>query len=243
MKQIHGKKRLNMLYFDAIRHAYKNQSTGDEYISVSQLLSKYKKPFDSVKAAERVAKREGKNVDEVLLEWKRLNVESQEYGTAIHKVIEDFHKNGTVESGYESLIESYKSLSIIDIEEDVLLNEERLWLHEYKLAGTSDIIRTEDKGGFSVFDIKTNKKFNFFSQYNEKLLYPLNHLTACEFTTYSLQISLYAYMYQNLTGRHVNQLGVFYYDRNQNKFQYYPVIYMKADVKRLLEHYEQSNVG
>lgn len=232
-----------MLYFDAIKHSYKNQFTGEEYISVSQLLSLYKKPFDSVKVAERIAKRDGKPVDEILLDWKKLNVESQQYGTSIHKAIETYHNTGTVEEGFEHIIESYKELSIIDTDSDNLLSEERLWLHEYKLAGTSDIIRLEDKGGFSIFDIKTNKKFNLFSQYNDKLLAPLNHLTACEFTTYSLQISLYAYMYQMLTGRHVNQLGIFYYERNQNRFIYYPVIYMKTDVIKLLEHYEQGNLG
>jgi len=50
-----------------------------------------------------------------------------------------------------------------------------------------------------------------------------------------LQLSLYAYMYQNNTGRNVNQLGIFFYEREKNKFIYYPVIYLKHDIKRILQ--------
>jgi len=229
-----------MITFDPVRHQYKNDFTGELYTSVTTLLGKYKKPFDSVTAAERVAKREGKTVETVLAEWKTLNTASQEYGTLIHSIIEDYNKEQKIRKGYEDLITSYNALGILDVWNDTLYSEKLLHLHSYKLAGTADIIRDEGKGGFSIFDIKTNKKFNFFSQYNERLLSPLDHLTACEFTSYSLQLSLYALMYQNLTGRHLNQLGIFYYDRESLSFKYYPVVYMRTDVINLLTHYAKS---
>ena len=229
-----------MITFDPVKHQYKNDFTGELYTSVTTLLGKYKKPFDSATAAERVAKREGKTVETVLAEWKSLNVASQEYGTLIHSVIEDYNNEQIIREGYENLITSYNALNVIEVGKDTLHNEKLLHLHSHKLAGTADIIRDEGRGGFSVFDIKTNKKFNFFSQYNERLLTPLEHLTACEFTSYSLQLSLYALMYQNLTGRHINQLGIFYYDRESISFKYYPVIYMKTDVMNLLSHYAKS---
>jgi len=229
-----------MIIFDPVRHQYKNQFTGEEYISATTLLGKYKKPFDSATAAERVAKREGKTVEQVLGEWKKLNTDSQIYGTQIHKAIEDFNNTGVLPDEHTDIVQSYIELGIINRDKDELLNEQRLWLHQCKIAGTADIIRHEERGGFSVFDIKTNKKFNYFSAYNEQMLYPLNHLSVCEYSTYSLQLSLYAYMYQTLTGRRLNQLGVLYYDRELKKFKYIPAIYMKTDVVAMLEHYAKG---
>jgi len=231
-----------MLIFDPVRHQYKNEHTGEPYISVSQLLGNYKKPFNSKVVAERVAAKEGTTTEAVLEKWKKINVDSQVYGTAVHKAIEDYHTLGTIDKEYEDIILSYIELNILS-KNDELLSEHRLYSHTNKLAGTADIIRLEKKGGFSIFDIKTNKKFNLFSQYNDQLLYPLDHLPSCEFTTYSLQLSLYAYMYQEITGRLVNQLGIFHYDREQSKFIYYPIMYMKNDVIQILKHYGESKLG
>lgn len=231
-----------MLIFDPVSHVYKNQYTNEVYISVSQLLSNYKKPFNSKVVAERVAAKEGTTTEAVLEKWKKINVDSQVYGTAVHKAIEDYNISGVIDETYANIVNSYIELDVVT-RNDELLSEHKLYSHTNKLAGTADIIRLEKRGGFSIFDIKTNKKFNLFSQYNDQLLYPLAHLPACEFTTYSLQLSLYAYMYQEITGRHVQQLGIFHYERDNSKFIYYPVIYMKHDVIQLLKHYGKSKLG
>lgn len=230
-----------MIQFDSVRHVYTNVHTGEEYISVTTLLSKYKKPFDAKTAAERVAAREGTTAEEIQKKWKLINIDSKNHGTKIHNIIESYQKNGTITAGYEELIKSYKKIDILN-EPGEILSEEKLYSHQHKIAGTADLIRLENKGGFSVFDIKTNKKFNFYSQYNEKMLSPVDHLSACEYTLYGLQLSLYAYMYQGLTGRSVNQLGILYYSR-EGQFKYYPSPYMKSDIKSILSHYEKSKLG
>jgi len=229
-----------MLVFDPIKHVYTNQYTGEEYISVTTLLNKFKKQFDSQAISERIAKRDGGTPEEIRAKWKQHNDESKKYGSLIHSIIEKYNKTQVVTEGYDALIASYKNLEIIG-EDDQILSEEQLYSHTHKLAGTADIIRLEEKGGFSVFDIKTNKKFNFYSPYNEKLLYPIEHLSACEYTSYSLQLSMYAYMFEGITGRKLNQLGIIYYDRTANKFTFYPVVYMKTDILKILDHYRSIN--
>jgi len=231
-----------MIAFDPVKHVYTNTNTGEIYISATTLLNRFKKPFDAKTAAARVAAREGVSADEIQEKWKQINTESKNKGTKIHNAIECFIKNKTVVEGYEELINSYKKTNIIE-EGDQILSEEKLYSHRHKLAGTADIIRIENKGGFSIFDIKTNKKFNFYNAYGEKMLSPVNHLTSCEYTLYSLQLSLYAYMFQDLTGRHVNQLGVLYYNSATQSFDYYPAVYMKSDIQNILKHYEQSQLG
>jgi len=231
-----------MLKFDPISHSYVNPFTEETYISSTQLLSKFKKPFDVEKMSKKVAEKEGVSQEEIKERWKKLNSDSKVYGSKIHGVLEDYNSAGMVTSGYEDLINSYKNLGIIGAE-DKLLVEEKLYNHTFKLAGTADIIRIEDKGGFSVFDLKTNKKFNLYNQYSEYLLHPLSHLTACEYTTYALQLSLYAFMYQGMTGRNVNQLGVIYYNKEEKDFLYYPTPYLRADVAVLLDYYAKNFLG
>lgn len=223
-----------MLVFDAEKHVYKNKHTSEVYTSVTTLLGRYKPPFDSQAAALKVSQREKVSVEEILARWKDINETSKVYGTKIHNAIEAYHKTGCIEQEHKELINSYRQLGIID-ELDEILSEQQVYLHEFKVAGTADIIRHEKNGCFSVFDIKTNKKFNLTNQYNNRLLPPFEHLSSCEYTIYALQLSLYAYMYQNNTGRNVNQLGIFFYEREKNKFLFYPVVYLKYDIKKILE--------
>jgi hypothetical protein len=231
-----------VLIFDPIAHSYKNQFTREIYISATSLINKFKKPFDVETVSKRVAEKEGVTQAEVKAKWKKINDDSKVYGQKIHSVIEEYNKDKTVAEGYEDLIKAYKNLNILD-DSDRLLVEEKIFNHSFKIAGTADIIRLEDKGGFSVFDLKTNKKFNLFNQYAEYLLSPLSHLSACEYTTYALQLSLYAFMYQNMTGRNVNQLGVIYYNKEDNEFVYYPVTYMKYDIEVMLKHHLNERIA
>lgn len=231
-----------MLTFDPVRHVYRNPYTNEEYISATSLVSKFKKPFDIEKISKRIAEKEGISQEEIKAKWKKINEDSKVYGSKIHKVVENFNKDKAIEEGYEDLLSSYKNIGVLTPDDELLI-EEKLYNHTFKLAGTADIIRVEANGGFSVFDLKTNKKFNLYNQYSEYLLDPLTHLTACEYTTYGLQMSLYAFMYQTMTGRKVNQLGIFYYDKKAETFTYYPVPYMKSDVLLLLEYYAKNIVG
>jgi len=84
---------------------------------------------------------------------------------------------------------------------------------------------------FNLYDFKTNKRFNFTNQYGEHLLNEFSHLSNCQYNIYSLQLSMYAFMEQLLSGKHVGELGLYYYERNDGVWQYYPVSYMKAEVE------------
>ena len=231
-----------MVIFNEASHTYINEFTREQYTSVTTLLGKYKEPFEKEKISKAVANKRGVSQKEVLDEWQRTNEESLVFGTRIHKIIENFLKDRSFFNGAtpeeKLIISSFDEVCSLPAE---VLSEHRVWSHEHKVAGTADIIHTEGQY-FDVFDIKTNKKFNVYSAYNKFLYSPVEHLMECEFTTYSLQLSAYAYLYSLLTGRKVRKLAILYYNRANNTFSVYPIAYLKTDVINLL-NYERKKTS
>ena len=112
---------------------------------------------------------------------------------------------------------------------------------ENEIAGTSDIIADVDDKYFDVLDFKTNKKFLFFNKYNKYLLHPVSHLQECQYNDYSLQLSLYAYLYSLVTGKRLRQIRILYHDGN--KFHTYPVPYLFWEIKALIKNHGQKSIS
>jgi len=221
-----------MLKFDKISHSYKNIHTEEAYISATSFISKFKKKFDVDLHAKRVADKEGVTPEEIKERWKKINSDSKVRGSSIHSVIDDFNKTGKKDEDYLEILNSLEELNLYD--RDKTKCEELVYNHNFKLAGTADCI--EDQGStFNVYDFKTNKKFNLYSQYKSFFLDPISHLSDCEYNTYSLQLSLYAFMYQSMTGKNVGKLGIVYLDSN-NKFNVFYSPYLFSDVKKMLNY-------
>jgi ATP-dependent exoDNAse (exonuclease V) beta subunit len=217
-------------------HVYTNTENGEVYTSVTTLIGKYKKPFDKDKWSKVVAKREGKTQDEILDKWSSITTTAQNRGTNVHLVMENYIKSRKIEKGYEELVDSFiKKTNGIILPESNILSEELLYSHEYKLAGTADLV-VENGNNFYILDFKTNKKFNYVNKYNDYFYEPIDYLPQCEFNTYTIQLSIYAWMHEQLTGKKCGGLKIFYLREFNNKtfWQEIPCTYMKASVKDLL---------
>jgi hypothetical protein len=180
-----------------------------------------------------VADKRGVSQADVLAEWEKINTDSKVTGTAIHAAIEEFCKAGTIQPTHQKVIEEFKKLGNFSKASGALL-EQLVYSHQHKVAGTADIIFPDGKF-FDVYDVKTNKKFNFFSQYRKNLKPPVDHFSDCEFNSYALQLSLYAYLYHIMTGRIARHLSIFYWDKIALTFTRYPIAYLKNDVENILE--------
>jgi len=224
--------------FDEAKHLYKHRDTGEEYTSATTLLKKYKKVFNSDLIASKIAKRDKLEKAGILQEWADKAETASKHGRKVHKALEDYHRGKEYDPELESQIQKYRELGVIE-DTDTILSEFLLALHPYKLAGTADIIRLEDKGYFSIFDLKTNKAIKFASPYKEQLLPPLNHLAAVELNIYALQLSLYAYMFSHMTGKRLSQIGIIHYEQVKDTFIHYPVSYLKSDIINLLTDYKK----
>jgi len=230
------------IVLDEESHIYTNTDTGETYTSVSKLISTYKKPFDSDFHSKRVAQREGVSQDEILNRWKDLTVTAQNKGTKIHLIMEEFLKHKKVSKGYEKLAQSFidKTKSIIN-SKTVVESEKLLYNHEYKIAGTADMVVTNGNF-FNILDFKTNKAFNYTSKYNNYFYEPLDFLSECEYNTYTIQLSVYAYMYELLTGKKCSGLKILYYRSFDEKvfWQEIPASYIKPTIQQLFDNYKSK---
>lgn len=225
-----------MVFFNEEQHSYTN-AEGENYISVTTLLSKYKNKFDTEKHATRVAQREGVTKEFVLQLWEDITKTATDKGTEIHKALEDYiTKVETTCNKHSDICKSYDDVVYNNIDEyKEVLSEKLLYNDEYKVAGTADLIYEHDKY-FTIGDFKTNKKFNFSSKYNEYFNEPLSHLNYCEFNSYALQLSLYAFMYEKYSGKQCRKIVIFYLDKD--KFIPIHCNYLKSDIINLLKHYK-----
>lgn len=112
--------------------------------------------------------------------------------------------------------EIYSMLKRVVADGYTLFAEKRVYSYEHKISGTIDVLAVNADGEFWIIDWKTNKdpllfeagyykkvwdkgrtakiKTDEFVRKNDRMLPPLNHLPACKGTTYTLQLSLYAYI-------------------------------------------------
>ncbi|MDB4430252.1 PD-(D/E)XK nuclease family protein [bacterium] len=222
--------------FDEPSHTYTHNNTGEKFTSVTTLLGKYKKPFDADTAATRVAKREGVSKEMVLEMWDKEKNRACDRGTEIHKLLEDYITYGEQADHWSWLYKSYDKSSNWNIDKfSKVLCEQLVWNEEFKVSGLADLIYEHKDNTFTIGDFKTNKRYRFSSDYGEYMLPPLDHLPVCEHSTYGLQLSLYAYLYEQITGKKCRKLVIYYLEKD--RFVAHHPSYMKAEVKELLKHF------
>jgi hypothetical protein len=244
------------VFLEPIEHKYHHRETGKIYKSVTTTLSSIEPHFDSEAVSLAItrqpdnAKQEryiGLSQQEILDFWQLLNDEANVYGTKVHDIVERYllankwyFPSEDEEGEFEQkVIEGYENLKI---DEGIAVWPERiLFSEEYELAGMSDLIIDIDEKFFDVWDWKTNREFNFFDQFGYKTLFkPFDHLQSCQWSVYSLQLSVYAYLYEmEFPGRKCRQICIGYWDKEKKSFEKIQIMYLKHEAKKLIEmhHY------
>lgn len=225
-----------MVVFNKENHTYKNPETNRFYISVSRLLSLYKEPFDRDFHAERKAIKEGVSKEEIINKWAKINKDACDKGHNVHQIIENYIKEDII--GDEQLIAELNK--VFDKSKyKAIRNEYTVYSDEFEVAGTSDLICDIDSNTFDVYDFKTNKKFTFDNGYGKYLKPPLNNLQQCHYNDYSIQLSLYAYLYAALTNKKVRKICILYH--NGKEFKCYQTPYLYWEISVLLKHYIKNH--
>lgn len=236
------------VYLEPIEHKYHHRESGEIFTSVTKVLSSVEPHFDTEAIAEAIVRQSdekkqdkyiGMNKEQILDHWQELNDTANEYGTKVHEAVEKYLLSQKFYTTTDELeIDVINAFNKLKIDEGQTMWPERIMFSaEHKLAGTADLIIDIDDTYFDVGDYKTNKEFNFFNKFGHKTLKkPFDHLQDCQYSIYSLQLSIYAYMYI-LENPHkiCRQIYIMFWDKEERTFQKIPVMYLKNEAKRLLD--------
>lgn len=164
---------------------------GKKIPSVTQYINKWIPPFDKENISKAVAKKAGREQQDVLDEWTMKGKISCDYGNVVHNTIEAYLKWG-VEPTFKlgnDVLSDFKSK--IDTTYD--LHPEIVVYGEFEgemLAGRVDLI-AKKSGHIKIIDFKTNGDLN---KKNGKLLEPFKDLDNTPLNKYRLQLSLYKHL-------------------------------------------------
>lgn len=234
---------------------------GREFVSVSRILEPLKPVFDREFMAYQTAKKRlsMKNIPitdefittekkEVLNEWTKKNKDAIDAGNRIHNAIERFLRTAVINPEDKDLNVLVNRIAMVLSDYDQKLPEQCLYLDKAGIAGTSDIIcvrKGKGKPIVDIFDFKTNlsKGIEFFDKYGKFLNYPVSHLESCNYNTYSLQLSIYAFILEEMIECTIGRLGIIYINpKAPDHYTLYPVPYMTYDAQEIMSEYEKKKV-
>ena len=189
----------------------------------------------------------------ILDSWDEENRKSCERGTAIHSELEHgFYSKGkncdVSKFGLGGKFECRQNYSELDLPRGVYpeyLIHKKTKDGILMLAGQVDLI-IKDGNDIIIVDHKTNKEikmkagFNNSTKSEQKMKYPLNNLPDSNFWHYSLQLSTYAWMLQQINPDFViKDLILNHYDHKGNNTLYH-CDYLKDEVERMLVWYKKE---
>lgn len=229
--------------------------------SVSGILKKYEKEFETERVAKSVAERDGKDVNVVLNEWAYKRDYSCHKGSEFHKFVENFLERRKISLDKDAFIVFLKKNKDKFEQDDVdsyytemahlvnnFLNFYDWWKQDHvliksefvigdtktKLCGTLDNLSYNKKTKkLSIFDYKTNKEIKIENPRGETLLSPLTHLQNCELVKYSLQIWLYKLIIERNTPFEVGDGNIVWVCGKDN-YVLYPTLNLKDEAETIL---------
>jgi hypothetical protein len=201
-----------MIVFNADDHSYKSLDDSNiDWISVTTLVSHFKKPFDAKKIAEKVSKKKNSKwygIEPKLIQqiWNSESERSTTLGTWYHNQREtdlcsfaSIEREGITVPVFKpsEIKEGVKTAPLQKLEPGVY-PEHMVYLRSAGICGQSDLVEIVN-GRVNIIDYKTNKKIDTESYTDwegksEKMLPPIDSLDDCNFNHYALQLSIYMYI-------------------------------------------------
>ncbi len=201
------------IVFNSKDHSYRsNDGSEIDWISVTTLVSHFKKPFEAKKIAEKVSKNkrskwfgiDPKKIQEI---WEAEADRAVTLGTYYHNQREaDLCALASIERDGKTvpviapvpLLESGIKMAPSQKLEEGVYPEHMVYLKSAGICGQSDLVEVVN-GKINIIDYKTNKEIKTESFVNwegasDKMMFPIDNLDDCNFNHYAIQLSVYMYM-------------------------------------------------
>lgn len=187
---------------------------------------------------------------EILDSYDKKRIASCEYGTKIHKSIEDSlyakDKNTLQKFGLGGKIPVFKGNYSLQLETGIYPEFMISYRDgDFLLCGQIDLLAV-DNNDIIIIDHKTNEKLEFDSFYDRykkskvMMKYPLNSIQDCNGKHYTLQLSTYAWMIQQANPSYnIKRLTLHWIDHD-GKESFIDVPYLVNDVEKMLADYKKK---
>ena len=200
---------MSILKFTAHNHKY-TSADDISWLSVTNLISNFKQPFDAETIASKVAKSKkskwyGMTPTEIKEAWKSEANRATTLGTWYHNQRENdicglnnMERHGTTVPIFKPIeVEGVKHSPNQKLTNGIY-PEHMVYLKSAGICGQSDLVEVIN-GTVHITDYKTNKEikvegFTNWEGVSQKMSPPVSHLDDCNLNHYALQLSMYMYI-------------------------------------------------
>ena len=189
-------------------HKYYDLNTRKQLISVTTLIKKYQPKFNEDYWAEYKAKEYGITKKEVKKYWERLRNLGTGKGSIVHDHLENRWWGKVFELNYDKYIPPLATVDFINFDkrQEKLINMANSYVKDHSnivpirtelIVGNKEIAGQIDFFGYNLdtqsyllVDFKTDKEIKHTNKF-QTFKIPLKHLEDCNINKYSLQLSMY----------------------------------------------------
>lgn len=224
-------------------------------ISVTTLGGQYEQEFDEDRVATFKSKKDGIPKEDLIAMWHFDRDFACCKGTHTHAYNEflwrggelyDYDKEAVIdEFGYDVIAPVWDKLkkiceSFYKKFKDRLIPiglEQIVGSRDYDIAGAIDFLAYSKKlDTIIIIDYKTNKKIEFESYKDKKMLYPLNHIPDCNYYHYCLQLAIYKFILEYETKLKIyNKKWLIWMNEANDDFVLYECENLDNEAKKILE--------
>jgi ATP-dependent exoDNAse (exonuclease V) beta subunit len=215
---------------------------GDKYYkSCTTWIKSFFEKFNADEIIDKMMKSEqwptnkyfGMTKPEIQALWSENGKKAAEFGTAMHKHIEEFYNGIDLPASYPIEL-SYFARFYLDHPELVPYRTEMMIYDEdIRICGSVDMLFQNEDGTLSIYDWKFSKEIQTHS-YGKKGIGPASHLMDCNTTHYSLQLNLYRTILEQKYGFVIRDMVLVFMHRDlYESYVKYPV--SRIDMEPLLE--------
>ena len=240
----------DITFYDEPHKYYINNK---ELISVTTLIHKYQEDFDEEFWSDYKSNELNISPRIIKRAWNFINKKGTIKGSAIHDYAENLFQNKIFEYpkqlilnefGFDPVLNEYLTTKkhvdrfyndvhnkLIPIRTEMVVYDK-----ESLIGGMLDIlfynIKTKE---FQIWDWKTNKKFSKENK-SKHLLDKLCVLEDCDLETYSLQLGMYKYIIEKITGIKLGKSYIVWFSHNNDNYEIIETKDRSYYVKNLIDN-------
>ena len=239
-------KHSNDLHINFFEDGHIYEIDGDSnYISVTRIISRLFKEFDTLKFIERLKKSKNpKYIDKsprsIQQEWDQIKEESALSGTLLHKTIEEY-SNGILDRIPESIETEFSFF--LNFEKDLpylepYRTEWFIYDTDYRIAGSIDMVYIDKRdNSFHIYDWKRTKKPISNTKSSDTGYEPFNDIPNNNYSHYSLQLNLYKFLLEKNYDIKISSMTLcrLHPNNTPKNYQLIPILDMTPQIELLLD--------